>query len=152
MVGPFRLLAQESGYGPTKRGPVRPKSDSFKESPDSVKESPDSVKEHNLETTSTHCCVIFKVVLLDGVRRLLERVRLWSERIRTLGPKVGQSAFGRTVSGLLGQKSESRYIEGGTNPAPLGPRKSPPDLARSQSPRRGINSGQWVINSGHKSK
>ena len=54
-----------------------------------------------------------------------------------LGQKSERSAFGRTVSGLLGQKSESSYIEGGTNPAPLGPRKSPPDLARSQSPRGG---------------
>ena len=57
-------------------------------------------------------------MLLDGVlelRRLLERVRLWSERIRTLGPKVGQSAFGRTVSGLLAQKSEFTPLQLGTN-------------------------------------
>ena len=50
----FRLLGQESGYVPTKRGlsdfwakspdTFRPKSDSFKESP----EFKDSFKEHNL--------------------------------------------------------------------------------------------------------
>ena len=38
--------------------------------------------------------------------------------IRTFEAKVGQSAFGRTVSGLLGQKSESRCLKVGTNPAP----------------------------------